>query len=149
MEKEKVYSINVIRFFCAVAIFIFHMYHSGVNFYDLNYIFSQSVVFLSTFFILSGFVLRYNYHDSDLMEKENMKKFIKKRILSIFPLYILILFIYIILDNNFNLYKNIIVMPFQFLMLHEYSHYKFTTNDGSWFFSCIFVCYLIYPYIKV
>ena len=147
-KKEPLYAINLIRLFCSIAILLFHMYWGGANFYELNFIFRQSVVFLTIFFMLSGFVLRYNYRDVNLIKFENMKTFIKKRFVSIFPYYILILFVYILTEKNFNLVNTIVVMPFQFLMLHEYEHYDFISNGGTWFFSCIFVCYLLYPYVN-
>ena len=44
--------------------------------------------------------------------------------------------------------KQIISFPFEFTLTQEFSHYTFLQNDGFWFLSCIWFCYLVFPLLK-
>jgi len=80
--------------------------------------------------------------------------FFIKRIVSIFPLYIAIWFLWSVFEfikgNFLPAWKHLVIAPVEFLMLQSIYDGSFGIlhNGGTWFISCIFICYLIYPYLE-
>ena len=82
------------RFFFALMVFLSHLsflhsskYRVVQNFFD--FAFNEGHIGVSFFFILSGFILAYNYQDQILNGKKSRKKFYQARIARIVPLHIL------------------------------------------------------------
>lgn len=71
------------RFFAALAVFLFH-YSDGFN-GALRSVIEYGYIGVSFFFVLSGFILAYNYADKGI----NLKKFWVARFARIYPVYIL------------------------------------------------------------
>lgn len=56
----RLYSIDIFRCCCAFAVFLFHArIHLNVNFGILNNFIGNSHIFMTAFFMLSGFALYY------------------------------------------------------------------------------------------
>lgn len=83
-----------LRFFFALMVFFSHLsflqhskYKVLTHFFD--FVFSEGHIGVSFFFILSGFILAYNYQDRILKNKKSKRKFYQARIARILPLHIL------------------------------------------------------------
>lgn len=99
------------------------------------------------FFILSGFSMAINYGKKDLTEWSEYRPYLIKRIISIYPVYIAVYLLYIIFQNDLSFKNNIIIAPIELSMTQSWfsTLFSYTHNGGTWFLSCIFVCYIIYP----
>lgn len=104
---------------------------------------------MTGFFLLSGYTLNLTNRNVDNIS--NIKKFYIKRLISILPLYYVYAFINIaqniVFDGSKALVEELILFPIEtlgiqsvFASLFSYSH-----NGGSWFISCILICYFLYP----
>lgn len=83
MVKKQLYGITIFRFVAAFYVFIFHMNIreniSSTPF--INAFISNGAIGMSIFFILSGFILTYNYSSG------TPDNYIRKRIARIYPAY--------------------------------------------------------------
>ena len=109
------------------------------------------------FFVLSGFVISLNYIDK-INSKDDLFKFQKKRFLRLYPLHILTLFMFIIIEiikiivNNytslqstylpFSGFNNYYSLIANFFLLHGW--YGWSFNLPSWSISTEFYTYLIF-----
>lgn len=149
VEKRRLYSLNIVRVVAAFGVFLYHTYWNfGCTYGKLNYLISQSTFHMTTFFVLSGFVIAYAYSDTDFFsDGESISRFIKKRFMSLFPEYFLIFTVFFYLfRNNSSLKIDIATLPFQLTMLFGFEFYGHLINWGGWFFSLIFMCYIVSPY---
>ena len=107
---------------------------------------------MTAFFVLSGYVIYYTYQKKDLGKLANIKLFYKKRYITILPIYYLVGTLYIIffLGGTESLQENVILMPIEILGLQSVftSIFSVSHNGGTWFVSCILLCYLIYPFAQ-
>lgn len=82
----------------------------------------------------------------------NIKLFYKKRYITILPIYYLVGTLYIIFfwGGTESLLENVILMPIEILGLQSVftSIFSVSHNGGTWFVSCILLCYLIYPFAQ-
>ena len=78
--------------------------------------------------------------------------FYKKRYITILPIYYLVGTLYIIFfgGGTESLLENVILMPIEILGLQSVftSIFSVSHNGGTWFVSCILLCYLIYPFAQ-
>ncbi|HHA1957726.1 TPA: acyltransferase family protein [Enterobacter asburiae] len=84
LSKNKMDGITILRFFAAFYVFIFHInMRSPLDFGShINKSISNGAIGMSVFFMLSGFVLTYNYYNSQLVD------YFKKRLARIYPAYL-------------------------------------------------------------
>ena len=90
-EKQKrLVGLDLLRILMAVVVF---MYHTAVftncsyRYPSLNCLASSGGVFMTGFFMLSGFSIGYAMQDKDLKNLNNIKTFWIKRLIGIMPLY--------------------------------------------------------------
>jgi len=81
------------RFIAAFAVFASHLFYLE-SFNDTKWIFEnifyEGYLGVTFFFILSGFILTYNYYNKfDELNKTKVKSFLKARIARIYPVYVL------------------------------------------------------------
>lgn len=149
-----------------ITIFLYHFEFMGVgvrNFYDLHL--HNAGMGVDYFFILSGFGLTYSYIgrckevSKDVYSIVGAYKFAKKRTKNIWRWYIISLIIMIgpslALSEIDPIYKRVVVKMTQFITaltllqsgtgISKISH---AINPVCWFLSCIFILYMIYPWIK-
>lgn len=147
--KEKIYTLDFIRIISALCIYLFHSHiHLGCTYSIFTPFISEGAIFMVAFFILSGFSLYYNYFDRDTNEIKNVKKFYVKRLINIYPLYIVA---YIFVGtNNLTLKQNLLIAPIELTLLQTFFEGSFSigANSGTWFVSCIFICYLLFPFLN-
>jgi len=119
----------------------------------------MGAVFMTAFFMISGYSLFVNYASKNLAEFQNMKPFWRKRFIGIVPLYYVasLLFIlfchvwYTVLGNGtYSVMDELRLAPIEILGLQSIFHSLFSLshNGGTWFVSCILLCYLVYPLLQ-
>lgn len=95
-------NLDGIRFFCFLLVFLFHSFHTTEpeiltnNTYDLikNQIFRNGNLGVNAFFVLSGFLITYLILNEQIkVGKLDLKSFYMRRILRIWPLYMICLII--------------------------------------------------------
>lgn len=81
-----------LRFLAACYVFIFHMHIRWPLTSNklLSNLFYEGAIGMSLFFILSGFVLCYRYHDTDYTAPKVLKTYIVHRFSRIYPIYLII-----------------------------------------------------------
>ena len=148
-DKTRLDNLNILRGFSAFIIVLYHIKNNvGCNFGAFNWLFGHAAIWMTVFFVLSGFTLYYNYCDYSFDDFKSVKSFMRKRLASIYPTYALIWIVYFIaLFKDTAVRDDIITFPMQFSLLFSVNYYNYLINTGLWFFSCIFVCYLIFPYL--
>lgn len=85
-KKPFLKNLNGLRFLAASYTIFFH-YFSLPNNETLNNFFSHGHISVPFFFLLSGFVLSYSYHDFDFSCGPNTKNYLLKRIIRLAPIY--------------------------------------------------------------
>lgn len=150
---ERAVGLDVLRILSAFMVCMFHTtIHLGCNYGILQGMSRSGAVFMTAFFMLSGFALFINYSGKDFSDFSQKKYFWKKRILKIYPMYIIVSSVYVFLHLLFgaSLYKSIIAIPVEILGIQSVfsSLFSFSHNGGTWFISCILICYLFYPFVQ-
>lgn len=94
--KQPIYALTGLRFICAIIIVLFH-YIILVRDYPLrvNLLAEQARAGVSLFFILSGFILYYNYHDWFEVHVDSTRfwQFARARFARVYPMYVVALLI--------------------------------------------------------
>lgn len=146
--KQNLPILTGLRFFAAFYVFIFHIYNR-YSFDSLGKTISdfiaQGAVGVNIFFILSGFILYYNYHDREV----NFTEFILKRLAKIYPVYLagFILCLLVVLLMHIKIEYFFEIMMMNLLLVQSYLP-KFSMQwygSGSWSISTEFFFYLCFP----
>lgn len=160
MENQKVkrlFSLDVFRIICAGMVFLFHSrIHIGINYGIFNNYIGMGHIFMVAFFMLSGFSLFYVDNERGNLNENsfypNIWSFIKKRIVSLCPgylgLYAVHTLVSIFYYKNFNIKEFVIGLPMELGLFQSalIGSFGYLHNGGTWFISCIFICYVFYPY---
>lgn len=82
-----------------------------------------------------------------------MKKFWAKRIIGIIPMYWLVGILYTVMNivlGKESLLLSLVLFPIEALGLQSVfsSLFGFSHNGGTWFISCILICYIVYPFFQ-
>jgi peptidoglycan/LPS O-acetylase OafA/YrhL len=138
-------SLTSFRFVAALMVFIYHV-HLLKN-YQLGY------VGVSFFFVLSGFILTYNYHSKlTTLRKEQIKKFYIARLAKIYPVHVLSFIISIPftmkLLSGFSIMKKLIAGCLNITLIQTYvpkNWINFSFNAVAWSLSNELFFYLLFP----
>jgi len=148
MRKPPLPALTGIRTLLALAIVLFHFTppHLGL----LYPIIDNGYVFVGVFFLISGYVLTYNYADraSTLVKRE----FWLARFSRLYPVYLLVLVLSFRMlqsewqaRSHFEFWKGLILTP---LVLQGWSPSLATFwNTVSWTLSCEVVLYAAFPWL--
>ena len=152
--KQRIIGLDLLRIALAFLVFMFHsQMHFGCDYSFLNGFVEVGAIAMTGFFMLSGYVLYYTYSGQELMSKSSLKTFYVKRAITIIPLYLFIAVAFTACDFFFGHAKwdeYIILFPVEALCLQSTfsSLFGYIHNDGTWFISCLVICYVIYPFIQ-
>ena len=150
--KKKYIGLDLFRVISVMTVCAFHTtIHLGANYGILQYVSKMGAVFMTAFFMLSGFSLFVNYAGKDIIKIDNLKTFWIKRIIGIIPMYYIASLLHIIFKfGKETMIQEIILAPIEALCIQSNfsSLFSFTHNGGTWFISCIMMCYLIYPLLQ-
>ncbi|NVZ27717.1 acyltransferase [Pseudomonas gingeri] len=148
--KNEILPLTGLRFIAALYVFLFHMQinwpfsPSGI----VKKVIEQGAVGMSIFFILSGFLLAYQYAD----RYEDKKDYFVKRIARIYPIYVIAALstipwmwrgeVFTAWETTSLVVTNIFVMQ-----AWVPSYFNFWNNGGSWSISVEVFCYAILPFV--
>lgn len=155
--SQRVIGLDLIRISLAVLIFMFHS-HIHVLKCDyglLNGFIGMGTIAMTGFFLLSGYAINLSSDSKDMSDIKEIKRFYTKRLISILPLYytwaLIRIVVNIVAKGIPAIWEELILFPVEtlgiqsvFSTLFPYSH-----NGGSWFISCILICYFVFPLIHL
>lgn len=142
------------------ALFVFFSHTEGYldnnqkykSFYDA--FLYEGYLGVSFFFILSGFILAYNYKEKFLLKQTNTAKFWIARVARIYPLYFLTFLISIPVSINYLINLKIITIvsvTFSHIFLIQSfipsKVFYFNFNNPSWSISNEMFFYLLFPFL--
>ena len=146
--KERFPMLDIFRTAICVMVLFFHgVIHGYWIIPQNNFIYFNirtGAVYMDAFFMLSGFLLFYLYFEKFMiLTVDNVKSFIKKRLIRIYPLYIFYVLTIFIYDK----YWNLAIIPTEILCLQGFFPAIFNRagNGGTWFISCMMFSYLMFP----
>lgn len=97
LHKQRLYGLDILRIIAAVMVCAFHTNgHLNANYGWLTAFVSQGAIFMTLFFMLSGYSLYIGYSGKSFVEKNNLILFLKKRFISVVPMYWVTGFIFVI-----------------------------------------------------
>lgn len=147
--------LDLIRIALALLIYLFHSHtHFMCDYSIFNDFIRMGAISMTGFLMLSGYCLHLSYSKKDLTKLCEIKTFYVKRLITILPLYYFVAIAYTIYgtaDGIVSMKENVLLFPVETLCLQSTfsSLFGYTHNGGTWFFSCIVICYLAYPFLQV
>ena len=155
IDKEKISQraagLDLFRILAALMVLLFHCHiHHGSDFGVLTSFVSMGAIFMSAFFMLSGYVLFLTYREQPLIQMANLKRFYLKRLVGILPLYYVVALLYVLFLGQESAVQNLILLPVEMLGLQSVlsSLFEVSHNDGTWFISCLLLAYLAFPLMQ-
>lgn len=153
----RIIGLDLMRISLALLIF---MFHSQIHVLHCNYgIFNSFVgrgaIAMTGFFLLSGYVINLTYSRRDMTSPEEIKHFYLKRMISIIPLYFvwasIMVVINVVINGKSAALEEIVLFPVEVLGIQSVysSLFSFSHNGGSWFISCILICYFLFPLLQI
>lgn len=144
-QKTKLIGLDLFRISVALFVFLFHTGHINCSYGILQKFISMGAIFMTGFFMLSGFVLCYvNAFNKNF----DIMIFYKKRLIQIMPVYLIISSLWVFLFSKEEIIDEIILLPVTilgiesvFTSLFNISHY-----GGTWFVSCIL--FFLFPLLN-
>lgn len=150
--KKHYIGLDVFRMVAVLSVFAFHtIIHLNAKYGILSDFLSMGAVFMTAFFMLSGFSLFANHAKSDLIRKSTLRAFYIKRFIGIIPMYYVCGLIFILTPFDPDpAWKRAIIAPVEIFGIQSYFDGLFghSHNGGTWFISCIVICYLLYPFFQ-
>ena len=155
----KVKSFQALRFLMISSIFFAHisfiMTNERATTFFYRYL-NNGVFGVTFFFMLSGFCLNLGYHDRLAnLNKDSYLGFVKRRIVKIYPIYIIMQTVYLIMEIVKNpvienvkelLCKYFISIPLLQMVIPS-KKLQISLNAVSWFLSVLFLLYLVAPLV--
>ncbi len=153
MDSRKRYlGLDILRIVLALIVFMFHSnMHFKCSYSILNGFVNMGAVAMTGFFMLSGFSLQIGYGSKSIINTaENLSSFYKKRFIGIFPLYLFIILCYDFFLSKVSIFDRLMLLTFELAGLQSVFSTLFGVNHsgGTWFVSCIIICYLLYPFLQ-
>lgn len=152
-NKDFIPALTGIRAVCVYFIFFKHLnLFSQEQYPVLYFLFNQFYTFLSFFFVLSGFLIYYKYHEiGNLQNKKKLYNYFISRIARVFPVLVILTTITFILGYLEKLYSGLNAITLYILnitLVKGFSSSFFLTGIGpSWSMSVEELFYLSSPLI--
>lgn len=144
---KRIIGLDYLRVYTVFMVFLFHSWmHLGCSFGKLTSFVSEGAVYMTLFFMMSGYVLGLKYKELP-MDGAALLTFYKKRLVSVLPLYIVCVILYPPIFGEETLLQNLLILPVELFGIQSVfpSLMTVTHNGGTWFVSCIVICYLLFP----
>lgn len=128
--------------------------HSGkVSSFFLHPFFQEGYVGVGCFFILSGFIISYNYQERFELKQVDSCSFWVARLARIYPLHIVtFLLSFFLVSYSFDQWHVIRKMIAQVFLLQAFvpnEDYYFSFNGPSWSLCCEMLFYLLFPFFAI
>lgn len=148
---EMIKPLTSLRMFFALFVFLSHLafLKNDTNYENIfNSIFDEGFLGVSFFFILSGFILSYNYKEKFIIGNISKKEFYISRLARVYPVHIattaLVLLLTFIQSGKGWEYLIQHIFLIQSFFLEENIH--FSLNSPSWSISDELFFYLLFPF---
>lgn len=105
--KQRFHALDGTRGLAAICVFLYHAKNNTIL--TENFFVRESPFFVEFFFVLSGFVISYNYIDR-IYNYESFKAFIKNRFIRLYPLLfytVSLFFLMLLIGKRLNIVNNI------------------------------------------
>ena len=158
--KKRYIGLDIFRLMAVAAILMLHtVNHLNADYGPLQYFARMGAVFMTAFFMISGFSLFINNASQNIIKLPELKNFIRKRIIGIVPMYYVTYILFVlfyfcasrIFDTlNYSLGDELSLAPVELLGIQSnfYSLGEYSHNGMTWFISCLLMCYLVYPLMQ-
>lgn len=156
MGGPELRSLTGIRGLAAMAVVFYHLRNAMEQRFGLEALncFSGGYMAVDLFFVLSGFVLSYNYFDLFCggIRRRDYVDFIVKRIARLYPLYIVLTFVYFFKNtaggaNPYGGDLSIADWLLNLTMMHSWGFDTPRLLGVSWSISTEFLVYFLFPFI--
>lgn len=148
--KKRYIGMDVFRIIAVISVCAFHtVIHLNADYGFFQEIFQMGAIFMTAFFMLSGYLLFMNHSGEDLMKKKALRVFYIKRGIAVLPIYYVASLIFVIIHKE-DFISTLIISPIEILGIQTVfaSLYPVTHNGGTWFISCLLICYVLYPFAQ-
>ena len=150
-DKHRLFVIDIMRIICAFLIYARH----SITMFGCTWgaridevMLSLTSPVMTTFFILSGFSIHYQ-HCQEPLSAGWVDSFLKKRIITIMPSYLLVVLIWpVVYPDQFNDWALLLPVDLLCVQTTYRTLFGILHNGGTWFVSCILFAYLMYPVVK-
>ena len=150
-DKHRLFLIDLMRVVCALFIFARH----SITMFGCTYgplmdeIFLQMTYPVMTcFFVLSGFSIHYQ-HRTEVISAGWMRSFLRKRFIAIMPSYLLVVIIWpLFYPEQRRTWLSLLPVDLLGIQTLYRTLFGVLHNGGTWFISCLFLAYVLYPVIK-
>jgi peptidoglycan/LPS O-acetylase OafA/YrhL len=147
----RIVGLDLLRFLLALLILMFHSsMHFGCSYGYLTPFVGMGAIAMTAFFMLSGYALYITYFQKNLIKIAEIKRFALKRFIGVFPLYYFVALVYIVFLGKESVAENLLLAPLELCGLQSIltGTFSISHNGGTWFISCIVICYMVYPYLQ-
>ncbi|MDQ3842963.1 MAG: acyltransferase [Bacteroidota bacterium] len=155
MKKQHIASLTGIRFFLALWVLLFHTCDVWRDYPFIYALLGKGYIAVSAFFVLSGFILVYNYESLNT-DSRSIKMFFLSRLIRLYPMYLLSiilalpLFVYYEYRTSIG-YIAVVFITTVTTFLGIQAWYKpllNKLNPPSWSLSVEFFFYSIFPFLN-
>ena len=147
-------SLTSFRFITAFVVFLFHCqihlnWEIGIKIID-RFI-HHGAVFMSGFFVLSGYIMTHVYSNTDFSLPGNMRSFYLKRFAKIYPTYALATVAYFAFFRDFTLPQHARILFNDLLLVQGFfpSMFPLGINGGTWSLTVEMFLYLLFPLVML
>jgi peptidoglycan/LPS O-acetylase OafA/YrhL len=159
-NRNMIKPLTSLRFLFAFMVFASHLSflntsESNILRWIYNSVFYEGYIGVSFFFILSGFILAYNYQDGILQNQKSKKTFYQARFARIYPLHILTLIMsipltYSVFIQNKSLWFSQALTNLTLTQSYiPKNNLYFSFNAPSWSISDEMFFYLVFPFLII
>lgn len=151
MNKKRLIGLDLFRI---IAAFVVYTYHAALLFNCDFGIFKKfanmGALFMSGFFLLSGFAIFSTNKQKNLIKVAELKPFYLKRLVGLMPPYCFITLIYMFFYAEETIRERLYLSPIEFFGIQSAfpALSNVLHNGGTWFISCLLFCYILYPFFQ-
>lgn len=154
-NKSEILQLTGLRFIAALYVFLFHIEIRWPYAPDgiLKKIISQGAIGMTIFFVLSGFLLAYQYVD----RYDDKKSYFLRRFARIYPVYIVAALMTLPwmfgvggVKQEVSFGETILLVLANIFVVQAWvpSYFKFWNDSGSWSISVEVFCYIVLPFVS-
>lgn len=141
-----------LRFIFALMVFAAHCYVIDPHF--SHFLYKEGFVGVSFFFVLSGFIIAYNYQQKFQERTATKREFWVARFARVYPLHIATLLLSLLTGGYLLAVNWDMVLKFcsQLFLLHSFVpqiDYFFSFNSPSWSLGCEQLFYILFPFLAL
>jgi peptidoglycan/LPS O-acetylase OafA/YrhL len=147
-------SLTSFRFITAFMVFLFHCqihldWEIGIRIFD-RFI-HHGAVFMTGFFVLSGYIMTHVYTNTDFRKPGNMRSFYLKRFAKIYPTYALATIAYFAFFRDFTLPQHLRILFNDLFLVQGFfpSMFPLGINAGTWSLTVEMFLYLLFPLVML